>query len=491
MDEREVRRSGYPLTIPDVLLRSEAMRRACATRDFREIFRLVNRRTGTSHAAMAAAIGKMTSSRVSDIIRGVRGIRGQQVIERVADGFGIPGEMLGLPPRPWEGSPEDIDGAGNDSNSVENMLAPELEDSESLEPEVPCQGEVVSVDRRAFVSASAAALAVGPMAATQLDRGRRVIQVLDVMGNDGPGNVADSLGELVEHYAHSISAMPPSEVYDEILMVRSYAKKFLDSVGAAPQRKDISLAAGWLSCLLGIAACDMGAHASAHLWCADAERRSREAGKPEPAGWSMWTKSMIAFYQGRPHQSMALASQGRAATPMGTVVHAKLAAQEMRTAAMVGDAEGMEQSRCYVAKVMKNLPSGAKTAGVFSMALAEDPPYTATSLMLLGRFREAVSSTNRVIETHHHPARPRGEHSPGHARALLILALAQAGTGNLDEALSAAHAALVGDRPAWPTVVLAGKFNQALKRDFADARQVAEFDSRFREMSSHLMSRNG
>ncbi|MGX9227866.1 hypothetical protein ACWV95_19710 [Streptomyces albus] len=50
MHDRETRRSGYPLTIPDTLLRSEAMRRACAARDFQEIFRLVNRRTGSSYA---------------------------------------------------------------------------------------------------------------------------------------------------------------------------------------------------------------------------------------------------------------------------------------------------------------------------------------------------------------------------------------------------------------------------------------------------------
>jgi tetratricopeptide (TPR) repeat protein len=113
MDECENRRSGYPLTIPDALLQSEAMRQACATRNFQEIFRLVNKRTGSSYAVMAAAVGKMTSSRVSDIIRGVRGIRGQGVIERVADGFGIPGEMLGLPRRSWEGSPEGSDRFGS------------------------------------------------------------------------------------------------------------------------------------------------------------------------------------------------------------------------------------------------------------------------------------------------------------------------------------------------------------------------------------------
>ncbi|WP_199742404.1 transcriptional regulator [Streptomyces triticirhizae] len=107
MDDRTAKRTGYPLTIPGALLESDAMRRACATRDFREIFRLVNRRTGSSYADMAAAVGKMTSSRVGDIIRGVRGVRGQGVIERICDGFGIPGAMLGVPERPWESSPRD------------------------------------------------------------------------------------------------------------------------------------------------------------------------------------------------------------------------------------------------------------------------------------------------------------------------------------------------------------------------------------------------
>lgn len=112
MDDRAAQRSGYPLTIPDALLNSDAMRQACAARNFQEIFRLVNRRTGSSHAVMAAAIGKMTSSRVSDIIRGARGIRGSEVIERVADGFGIPGGMLGLAARPWESSGNQTQSSG-------------------------------------------------------------------------------------------------------------------------------------------------------------------------------------------------------------------------------------------------------------------------------------------------------------------------------------------------------------------------------------------
>ena len=207
-------------------------------------------------------------------------------------------------------------------------------------------------------------------------------------------------------------------------------------------------------------------------------------------GWSMLTRSMIAFYQRQPHRSMTFASQGQHATSMGTVVHAKLTAQEMRAAAMAGDANGMEKSWRYAAKAMTKLPSDTKATGAFSIALAEDPPYTATSLMLLGRFQEAISATNRVIQTHYQPdARQREEQPSGYARALLILALAQAGTGDLDEAVSAGHAALIGNRPAWPTMVLAGKLNQVLKRDFTNARQTAEYHARYLETTTHLTNR--
>ncbi|MFE7134511.1 helix-turn-helix domain-containing protein [Streptomyces sp. NPDC057638] len=104
MEHRELRRHDYALTVPDALLHSGAMQRACSIRDFQEILRLVNRRTGSSYTVIATAVG-MSTSRVGDIIRGSRGVRSERVIERIADGFGIPGHMLGLSARPWEEGP--------------------------------------------------------------------------------------------------------------------------------------------------------------------------------------------------------------------------------------------------------------------------------------------------------------------------------------------------------------------------------------------------
>ncbi|MER7211629.1 helix-turn-helix transcriptional regulator [Streptosporangium sp. NPDC020072] len=312
----------------------------------------------------------------------------------------------------------------------------------------------------------------------------RVIQALGVIANDRPGGVAEGIGDLVEHYALTLYALPPADVYDELFMVRSYASDVLDRTGPAPRRADLALAVGWLSHLLAVAACDMGEHATARVWCSDAERRSQEVGHPELAGWAILTKAMIAFYQGQPHQSAALAAQGQRTTSIGTVVHAKLASQEMRAAAMAGDANRMTHARRHSAKAITRLPVDAPTMGVFSIALTEDPPYTATSLLLVDRFSEAVTTTNRVIQTvYPSEVRQRGEHPSGYARSLLILGLAHAGLGRLDEAVAAGQTALASSRPAWPTMVLAGKLDKTLRTDFKDARQTADYHARYLEVT--------
>lgn len=344
-------------------------------------------------------------------------------------------------------------------------------------PSRPAIGVEDDLRRRATLGAAAAA---------GLHRGQRVIQALHMMWGSHFDAVVDGLGELVQHYALAVCTMPADEVYDELITLRSYVDGILSNAKPARHYRDISLASGWLASLLAIAACDMGEHASARVWCVDAERHSREAGHPELAGWATLTRSMIAFYQHQPRYAADLAAHGQRLVEAGTVVCAKLAAHEMRAAAMAGDADRMVDARREAAMAIAKLPAGATDrTGAFSIAVTDDPPYTATSLMLLGRFTEAVSATSTVVRTvYQAEARHRGEHPSGYARSLLILALAHAGAGNLDEALSAGHAALAGSRPAWPTMVLAGRLDHILQRDFANARELAAYHSRYVEVAN-------
>lgn len=315
--------------------------------------------------------------------------------------------------------------------------------------------------------------------------GHRVLQALEILGDDHHGGIVDNLGELIDHYATTICALPPDEVYDELLTVRTYAKQVQERTASSSRTEDLALASGRLSHLLAVAACDMGEHAAARLWCSDAERRSEEARHPHLEAWSVLTRAMIAFYRGHSEKSATLAARGQRVAPMGTVVHAKLASQEMRAAAMVGDADRMTRARRHAAAAISALPSDVPEVGAFSIALAEDPPYTATSLLLVGRSREAVAATMRVIQTVYRPeARQRGEHPSGYARSLLILGLAHAEDRQLDKAVAAGHDALSGSRSAWPTMVLAKRLDRVLAENFAGARQTADYHARYLEASN-------
>jgi len=112
---------------------------------------------------------------------------------------------------------------------------------------------------------------------------------------------------------------------------------------------------------------------------------------------------------------------------------------------------------------MSQLGPAAPVSGIYSVPRADDPPYTATSLLLAGRHREAAQMTRRIIATAYSPpARAPGDQPTNYARTLLILALATAGLGEIDEAPDAGAAALESGRIVWPTMVLAGKLDQSL-----------------------------
>ena len=148
----------------------------------------------------------------------------------------------------------------------------------------------------------------------------------------------------------------------------------------------------------------------------------------------------------------------------------------------------MAQARTHASTALGRLPNDAATTGAFSIPLAEDPPYTATSLLLVNRYEEAVQATHRVIETVYRPRTKRAEDQPtNYARSLLILALAEAGAGRAAEASAAGIAALQCGRPVWPTMVLAGKLNGVLADKFPGAQPVADFRARYVDLTASLI----
>jgi transcriptional regulator with XRE-family HTH domain len=317
----------------------------------------------------------------------------------------------------------------------------------------------------------------------------RAVEALQVAMNgngDGLDIAEDGLAELVRHYAVTVAVAPSVAVYDDLLNARSFAGKLLDRGGQA-RRPELAVTTGWLSSLLAISATDLGDHAAAVLWCADTERRSRDTGYPELLGWAALTRSLIAWYQGDPVRSAAAARRGQAEAPAGTVARAKLAAQEMRCLATAGDMAGMSAARRRAATAMSQLGPSAPVSGIYSVPRAEDPPYTATSLLLAGRHGEAAAMTRRIIATAYSPhTRAPADQPTNYARTLLILALAAAGLGEIDEAAAAGAAALESGKVVWPTMVLAGKLDQSLAAKSPGSAHAADFRARYLDAGTRL-----
>ncbi|MGH3887640.1 MAG: helix-turn-helix domain-containing protein [Pseudonocardiaceae bacterium] len=311
----------------------------------------------------------------------------------------------------------------------------------------------------------------------------RVVHALEVTRRTGVSEPAalEDLNAVVEHYKWTFRSTSPAELYNEILGVRVHVGLLLDGTRAANNRPDLMVAAGWLSNLLALVTHDLGDRAASLVWCADAERCSQQARCPELGGWAAQTRALMSFYNGQARDAVTHAQRGQSLAPLGTVAHAKLVTQEMRAWALVGNSDKVSSTRWRAEKAIAKLPSNTPTRGAFSFSLADDPPYTATSLLLLGRHEEAVESTRRVIATFYGSCagEGRGEHPSGFSRTYLILALALAGLGKLDEAYAAGSMALEASRLVWPVAVLAGKLDRTLMGDFADTTEACDYHERY------------
>ncbi|MBI0294810.1 XRE family transcriptional regulator [Streptomyces sp. PRKS01-29] len=392
MDEREIQRAGYPLTIPDALLRSEAMQRACVTRNFREIFRLVNRRTGSSHAAMAAAIGKMTSSRVSDIIRGVRGVRGQQVIERVADGFGIPGDMLGVPPRPWEGSPKST---GMDRISVETMgeykpgALPATNPPVHLTVTQPSSGSALpgrwNSDRAAMDSFR--------MADRQLGGGHLYGAVTHYLNNNVAPRIfgAENVGSTAETFmaAAALTEMAGWMAHDSGQDLRA-RRHFEHALPFAQAGSDHAL----------------GAHILASM-------------------------SHLALQMNHPHEAVTLARSGQEAMKAGPFIPAltaRLHAMEGRALARTGHEAASRRAIDASAESLTRPPSEPPSVWISEFDMASLTSEEALCLQDLGQYSAAARKAEQAVSMR------SGDRARSRAFGQISLAVIRAKMGDLDAA---------------------------------------------------------
>ena len=95
-----------PDYLPNEVLDRPDFTEACAERDLGAIFRIVTKYAAGFTPSHLARRCDMTVSKVQDYARDRTVAQSMAVFERVSDGLHVPGRMLGMVTRPWEGESE-------------------------------------------------------------------------------------------------------------------------------------------------------------------------------------------------------------------------------------------------------------------------------------------------------------------------------------------------------------------------------------------------
>ncbi|MFI1733485.1 hypothetical protein ACH40E_30575 [Streptomyces acidicola] len=297
---------------------------------------------------MAAAVGKMTSARVSDVIRGVRGIRGQQVIERVADGFGIPGEMLGLPRRPWEGSPEGSERPDSvaypspsqataekattpvvaNLSSVEEVGKSELPDVLLASVWIEGRRQVVSIGRRSLIAGALGAAMSMPSKHSHPDVKPAALPKPDPNRIDA---AAEHLKEMWHALVRADNLFGPRCALTSVHQQLSILESLLDFARGEQRIELLRLAAKYAESAAWLHE-DSAGMSNAVKWTSQAMEWATEAGDQHMVTWSLFRRSQQATTKKNAGQVISLAQAVQRNHPALT--------SPMRAAAMQQEAHG-------------------------------------------------------------------------------------------------------------------------------------------------------
>ncbi|MCX9191647.1 transcriptional regulator [Carbonactinospora thermoautotrophica] len=323
----------------DVLARPE-MREACARRDFQAVFKLAGKYGGFTASRIARQC-ELTPTRVGEVIQGRRKIEKIDVIERISQGLGIPGHMLGLATQPWE--TEDHGSSAKDDHPGESFGAPKLL-HDPTKPAITPSRQIfpwlaqadegwLDMRRRAFLAGSAG-IAIPSVA---LDDLKHIIFALEDTRRYFDSTVVDRFREQITKYAANDGTRGPRKTLPFVLGIIGAIESCARQVKPSVRRELLSVGAesaefvGWLYR-------DIGMPDMAGYWQDRAIEWAQESGDGAMQGYVLLKKSQTAWDERDAIRMLTLAQAVQEGPwELPRKVRAEAAQQEARAHAMLGD----------------------------------------------------------------------------------------------------------------------------------------------------------
>ncbi|MEY9890548.1 tetratricopeptide (TPR) repeat protein [Catenulispora sp. MAP5-51] len=408
--------------IPSSLTRRPEFVDACASRNMLEVFRLSSKYGGLS----TAALGRMTGlgpGRVREVLNGKRTIKGFDVIEAVADGIGIPGNLLGLATRPWE---------------------PQVADEQSS-PQKELQAWQLA-DALTRSSVSSTALAQMERAAMQL--------------------------------AGLYPSTSPEQLMPQVLSLSSRVHEVLSMPSALRIRRRTIQVAGILAGLAGHIYLDLGDRDRSASFYEVGRIAGEEAEDDGLIAWVLTMQSIGQFFEGEPASAVEYLEQAARLTQGGSNQrrHAWVTAQLARAYAMSGDSNAALRS---LERASSSLEGADDAGGIDFFDQARLSGIAGTCNLLIGQ----SAAASRILAEALNRRAP--EDYKGRALLTMDLASCLIAEGEVEEACSVAGAALnvASDSIVQPIAIRARALRQELHQ-WSELGSVQAFGERLQAQLS-------
>ncbi|MGW4411991.1 hypothetical protein ACWEJ6_48850 [Nonomuraea sp. NPDC004702] len=322
---------------------------------------------------------------------------------------------------------------------------------------------------------AAALIAPGPLA-TAGQQAREPIRRSEEtgLGSSGLAHLQRVITDYGLHYAR----FSADELWGAALGDRRHVATLLQHRTTLKQRRELYVAAAWLSLVLAWAAGDRGQVRASLAYAADARHHGDEAKHSEVVAWAWDVEATTWLYDDHPDEALRAARHGIAVAPAGTAARTRLTGQVARAHARLGHAGPASEMLTVLRGHAER--HAVHAAGLFSADAVRVWSVAATSCLWLGDARQARDFASRAMEVY--------EQDPSmsptrRAITALDLGIASAQLGDPEQAVCHGLNALATPRPAAAIVTRCHALQSMLERNHPGAAIVGRFRRSVAELS--------
>jgi len=410
-------------------------------RDLAVLFRLLRRYAGASQHRIGTAVG-LQQGTVSAVMRGDRVVTSIEVLERIADGLGMP------------------DGA-----RLRLGLAPKEEHMRR---------------RTALGIGLAAAISPSTLTTVLRESAAEAVELTRHRGASAVGaGTLDHLSTVVAGIDRAYPWQPATELFPLARAYRLYVERLLDGRHTLAEARELYVHGAYLSHLLSDLAYNLGSTVAARAYAIDSHQLADQAGHGELCAWAADSLAVAAM-QTDPGEAAGAAIKGLRRVPRRHPLAARLHARAAEAHARLGDLPACTGALAKAHSTCGRLP--AEMPSRFGTDTAE---HTVHSVATYAAGCHVALQDWKAAERDARTGLGVARWSPGRgARAHLDLALALANLGSPEEAAGHGNQAITLHRETWLLGQRAAKLNTALLARYPKLPAVQEFHHRYRQLTT-------